>query len=239
MTLEIAQQLHQQAEHARENEQYVEALGLYGQALFHYAEAGYLVGVSEVHASMAITTRHLANRASDESMKKIWLKEGDLHVNLSLEAAKVAMTKGDATGLAMAYFNAAKHSESKGEILEAVELFEQALGWMQKAPSEQHNRPAVVADFRLKLALAKVAAGDKGAMSGALSAISELEADTGPDSDYNTKVWVSGGYLKLATLLSKEDTEKSQEFLEKAKTIIFSDERLKVRRQDYERVAKK
>jgi tetratricopeptide (TPR) repeat protein len=237
MSLEKAKQLHQQAEQARENQQYAEALGLYGQALIHYAEADSLVGVSEVHASLAITMRHLVNRTSDEVMKKLWIKEGDLHISMSLEAAKLLMTKGDGTGLPMAYFNAAKFYELKGELPQAIELFEQALGWMKKAPPEQHNRPAVLTDFSLKLALAKFAAGDQQSLGTALTAIAELEADTGLDSDYNTKVWVSGGYLKLATILARQDKEKALTFLDKAKNIIDSDERLKVRKEDLQRVA--
>ncbi|MCL5666766.1 MAG: hypothetical protein M1383_03280 [Patescibacteria group bacterium] len=45
------------------------------------------------------------------------------------------------------------------------------------------------------------------------------------------KVWLSGGYLKLAVLLKNDEREEAEKFLELAKGIIASDKRLVLRRK--------
>jgi tetratricopeptide (TPR) repeat protein len=47
-------------------------------------------------------------------------------------------------------------------------------------------------------------------------------------------VWLSGAYLRLATLLKTDNLQESKSYLEKAKKIIQSDDRLVIRKQQLE-----
>jgi chaperonin cofactor prefoldin len=47
-------------------------------------------------------------------------------------------------------------------------------------------------------------------------------------------VWVSGAYLRLAKLLKTDNPQESQAYLNQAKTIIDSDSRLVIRKQQLE-----
>lgn len=235
--LDEATRFHHQAELAREQKSYGEALRLYAEALFHFGMMGNTVKVSEIHAAKSIAYRHLFNQAADAQMQAIWKEEIEAHVHLALKVAHLAADQGNQTGFAMAFFNAAKFYEIENNAQRAIECFAQALHWIQQAPPTDHDRPAVVWDFKLKLALASFLHGDAQAMDDILVAIAALSADTGVDADYNAKVWISGAYLRLATHFESGNLEQARDFLAKAKHIIDQDERLVVRREEYQKIA--
>ncbi len=230
---------HYQAEQARENQLYEESLTLYAQALYYFGLAGAVSKVSEVHAARSIVFRHLLNQNVDEKTQQLWTKEVELEIKASVAMAELAARQGDETGLAMAYVNAAKFYELQGDVNQAVKLFERAVRWQTTAPATDHNRPSVLWDFKLKLALAGLAQhqDQQKALEKVLAAIHALETATGSDAEYNVKVWISGAYLRLAAYFKKIDTQQAQTYLEKAKMLVMSDDRLKIRRAEYQKIA--
>lgn len=229
---------HQQAEQAREEKNYEKALALYAQALFILTSGNHLAKVSEIYAAQSILFRHLVSQTDDLTLKEFWKMNVQSNIELSLKTAQLAEKEGDPTGLAMAYFNAAKFAELEGDFLKAHEFFSEAVEYIQTFPPQEHNRPAVYWDFKLKLALNELQLGNKSAINTVLTAIDKLENDNGVDAAYNVKVWVSGAYLRLARHFKDSDETKAIEYLKMAEEIILNDKNLVVRKEEYEKLMK-
>lgn len=227
-----ARPFHEAAEQAREAKKYPEALALYDQALIKYVAGEDIVGISELHAARSIVYRHLADQAETEMARRLWLAEVEAAVDQAVQVAKLAAEKGQPTGMALALFNQAKFYEMTENFAQAVPLFTQALEWLEKSPPPSHDRPVVVWDFKLKLALAHLEGGDPTALSAVLAALDGLAQDREVDADYSTKVWRSGGYLHLAKYFSATDKVQAQNYLAEAEKIANSDERLVIRREE-------
>jgi len=133
----------------------------------------------------------------------------------------------------------AKAQQEFGEQKEAVESFRKALENLVKNPPAEHmadKRPAMVADFKNRLAVAEYKNGDKFALIRAEQAAEELEKN--PDiSDYNQNVWLSGAHMRIAEMLKKDNPDKAKKHLAEAKKIIDSDPRLTLRLAQWQKLA--
>ena len=57
-------------------------------------------------------------------------------------------------------------------------------------------------------------------------------------SDYERHVWLTSGYIRLASVLHDKDPQKAKEYLNKAKSIIDKDSRLNLMLEKWEKLAK-
>lgn len=226
-----ARNLHQQAEQAREDGDFLKALELTDQAMVAYQEIGDKIGFAEIQASRFLTLRHLYEKTNDKSYLI-------LAKHTAQSAVELAEESGSKEALAIPYFNLAKVQEALEELPQAVESYKKALENMISNPPPQHNRLAVVADFKIHLATTEYKAGDKEALEKAENALAELE-QAEETSDYNKHVWVSGGHMRIAEMLMQDNPEKARGHLQKAKEVIDADPRLKLRLSQWQKLADK
>jgi tetratricopeptide (TPR) repeat protein len=215
-----ANQPHHQAEEAREYQDYQVALELAVDSELSYDEAGDLIGFSEVQSSKALTYRQLF-KVSKSGHFLILAK------HLALAAVEVARASGIKEALAIPVFNLAKVYEEVGELDQAIKLYEESLLHITKNPPIHHDRDAVKLDFKLHLLIARMRNGESDLEEKIVELIHNLEADE-KESDYNKKVWTSGAYLKLAEIL------RDFKYLDEARKIIDSDERLELRNIEWQ-----
>jgi len=218
------------AETSREQGNPLEALKYTDEALLAYQTAGNRLGMAEVLSSRSITFRHLWQKTEDRSYLMIAKAN-------QTSAVAIARESDDAKALAIPLFQLANVQEALGELPEAVASYQEALTNIVNNPPETHNRPAVVADFKVHLATCEYKAGDKTALSRAETALFELEEAEEPDT-YAKDVWVAGGYMRLAEILKTDDTEKARTYLEKAKDVIDANPKLTIRKQQFDKLAK-
>lgn len=220
MTNHQANQQHVQAENARELQDYQVSLELAIDSEFSYDEAGDEIGFSEVQASKALTYHQLFT-ASKNGHFLVLAKHA------ALAAVEIAKNSGIKEALAIPVFNLAKIYEEVGELEEAQKLYEEALVQINDHPPVHQNRPAVKLDFRIHWLLCRIRLGEITLADEVVKAINELERSAA-ESDYNRKVWAAGAYLRLAEIL------KDFSYLEEARKIIESDERLGLRNLEWQ-----
>lgn len=223
-----ARQIHQKAADAREKGEFLDALKIIDEAMIVYQEENDKPGFIESQADRTITLRLLSEKTGDKNFLI-------LAKHAAMGSVEIALESGDKTDLALPFLNLARVQETLGEINDAVENYKKAVKNIIENPPTSNNRPGVVADFKIHLATCEYKQGDKLALNRALSAISDLEASD--EDSYNKNVWLSGGLMSLAEVIKSEDINKAKEYLEKAGEIINSDQRLKIRLSQWEKLA--
>lgn len=216
-------QPHAASEEARELQDYQVALELAIDSEFSYDEAGDEIGLSEVQASKALTYRQLFG-ASKNGHFLILAKHA------ALAGVEIAKNSGIKEALAIPVFNLAKVYEEIGDLKQAQELYAEALEHLEQHPPTHHNRPAVKLDFKLHFLICRIRLGEITLADEVVKLIKQLEEQS-DEPDYNRKVWASGAYLKLAEIL------KDFSYLEAARKIIESDERLELRNLEWQELA--
>ncbi len=221
-----------QANQAREDGKFLESLELTDQATLECQKQKDLVALAEVQTTRVLTFRLLFDQDEDKN----WLI---LAKHAAMSAVEIAETSGNPEALALPYSHLARAYMELNQYPEAVKYFQLALTEIVAHPPAVHNRPGVVADFKIHLAIAQYLAGDKTALDQAEKAIKELET-SGEDkvSDYNYHVWLSGAHMRVAEMLKDDDSAKAKEHLQKAKEIIDSDSRLSLRLAQWQKLAK-
>lgn len=220
--------LHAQAEQARESGDFLKALGLTDQAMIVYQKAGDRLGFAEIQASRFLTLRHLYEQTNDKN----YLILAKYAATASVEIAREG---GNKEALVVPLFSLAKAQETLGELEEACRTYQEAVDNMINNPPPQHNQPGVLADFKNHLYVCQYKSGDKTVLEKAEQALQDLkEAE---EESYNKNVWLSGGHMRIAEMLREDNPEKAHEHLQKAKEIIDSDERLTLRKGQWEKLA--
>ena len=209
-----------QAEDSREFQDYQVSLELAVDSEFSYDEAGDEIGFSEVQATKALTYLQLFNVS----------KNGHFLVlakHAALAGVEVARNSGIKEALAIPVFNLAKVYEEIEELEQAEKLYEEALGLINSHPPVHQDREAVKLDFKLHLLICQLRRGQKEVVTEIEETIHQLEA-CDDESSYNRNAWTSGAYLSLAEIL------KEFKYLDEARKIIESDERLELRNLEWQ-----
>jgi tetratricopeptide (TPR) repeat protein len=156
-----------------------------------------------------------------------------------MASVEVAEKSGNKESLALPLFNLAKVQDELGEHKEAISNYRLAISNLEKNPPKVHRveeRSAIMADFKMHLTTAEFNAGDSTAIKRAEEALKELEKGT-EISEYNKKVWVSGAHMNLTLMYKDLDQPKAMLHLNEAKKIINSDERLVLRKKQWNKLA--
>lgn len=220
-------EIHTKAEEAREGGDTLKSLELADQATVAYQEAGDVVGLAEVLSSRAISLRHLSQKTGGKNYLI-------LAKHTALAAVEIARASGQKEALAIPLYNLAKVQEELEEFSDSVASYKEAVENIINNPPETHNRPSVIADIEMRLAICEYKNGDKSALARAESALSQLEQ--AEEEKYRKDVWVSGGHMHLAEVLSTDDPQKAKEHLQKAKEIIEANPDLKIRSEQLQKV---
>ncbi|MDP2628316.1 MAG: hypothetical protein Q8P15_00265 [Nanoarchaeota archaeon] len=223
-------QLHNQAEMTREKGDFLKALELSDQAMIKYQEENNVSGFAEIQASRFLTLRHLFEKTNDQNYLI-------LAKHSALSAVEIAQKSGNKESLAIPLFNLAKAQETLGELSEAVSSYKEAVENMTNNPPQDQNRPAVLLDMKIHLDTAEYENGDKTALESAEKDLAELEK--AEEMDYNKHVWTSGGYMRIADMLRKDNFEKAKQHLQKAKEIIDADPELILRKKQWQKLSEK
>ena len=232
MISKIGRKLHGKAEGAREEGRFLDALEFTDKATIAYQKNRDLLGLAEVQASRQSTFKQLYRQTGDKNYLI-------LEKNAAKAAVEIAEESGVKEALAIPYHNLGKYYEESGNHKKAAKFFRKALENMKNNPPKIHNRLGVIADIKGHLYASEYMAGDKSALEGAEQSLNELE-NSGEDkiSQYNFDVWLSGAYIRIAQMLRKNNHQKAKEHLYKAKDIIDINPNLKLRKEQWEKLAK-
>lgn len=223
MQSEKGRALHQQALDAQEGGDFLKALQLEDEAMLVYAQEKDEVGFAEIFAMRLLTLNHIGDRYDDKRFYVLGAHEAQA----SLELAEMA---GAEEQVALAHGAVGRAMNRADKFEEAAEHFDKAVEILSRTQGP-HSRKAVIADFKNQAAANRMNAGKLDQEQVALAALKELEA-TGDASDYELKVWKSGGYMRLAAGMQKNGKiEEAKKYLAEAEEIARSDEALKVRRE--------
>lgn len=224
------EEYHMKAEEKMEAGDFVGALENTDRATVKYQSEKNVAKLAEVQASRALIFRHLFEQTDDSSFVVL----ANASASAGVQIAKVAKI----SELAIPLYNLGKCQESLGEIEQAVSLYKEALENFSANPGQPQDRPAVVAEMKTRLAVAEFKLGVQDAREQFNSALEELKNAEEPN-DYNKKVWVSGAYMHMAEALVGKDNEKAKALIEKAREIIGSDEHMKLRKGQIEKLSAK
>lgn len=238
--------LHGLAAQARESGDHLKSPQFSDEAMLAYQKDKDALGLAELLADRSIAFRHLFDNTQDRNFLLIAKHE-------ILTAVEIAEASGEKQALALPYFNLAKIYETLDQLPEAVNNYRKAVDNLTNNPPEPHNRAAIVADFKVHLETCSYKNGDKSALERAEQALQELEQvpvlsdedfeaagkklDYNQEVKYNKDVWLSGGHMRIAEMLRKDNPQKAKEHLQKAKEIIDANPELKLRLGQWEKLA--
>lgn len=232
--------LHQQSFEARESEgNLLKSLQLSDEALLAYLEDDDILGASEILSNRCITFQKLAKDTGKKEYSHL------AKANM-LSAVEMARESNNKDALAIPLFELAKAEEELGDIENAITHYKEAIKNIRIDPSAKepninnpaHDRPAFLAEIKVRLCLAEYKLAGKDNLNRVISALKELENT--PDIDLIThKVWTSGGYMQLAELLSKDQPEEAKKYLNKAYEYITDEPRMASRKKQWEELQSK
>lgn len=221
----MGEELHKKAEDAREKGEFLEALKLCDAATLEYQKEGNIVKLAEIQSSRALTLRHLAEQTGD---RKFLI----LAKFAAKSAVKIIEESGVIEGLGTAYYTFGKCKESLGKFEKAKESYEKAL------ENSEGSKDSVIAEMKTRLAAIEYRLGDDSAIERFETALKDLA--TAKEDSYNKNVWLSGAYMHMAeSLITREQKDKAAVYINKAKEIIDSDDRLKLRSGQLEKLKAK
>ncbi len=147
-------------------------------------------------------------------------------------AVQLARESNNPQALALPLYNLAQLHEDVGELLQAIHIYKEAVKNMEQNPPDVHNRSSVLENMKLHLATCEYKNGDTGGLERAKKALLKIAEEP---NKYNHDVWVSGGYMRIAEILKKDDAKTAKYYLAKAKEIIDANPELKLRKKQLEK----
>ena len=228
-------QLHNQAEHAREEERYGEALSLYRQALIAYQTEKNYLKIIELHCGEFLTYKHLFASTHDT----VFLLLARQCISTALLIAK----EFNISELNhMISFYSGEINVLNNKVSDAILSFKEALDEFEKREPENKVH---IARYRYHYghALCLNNQHDEG-IQYMKQALGEIEANRdslpeGTDGDYVYNVHLSGCLMMLALDLHNSNEVESKDYLEQALVIIELDPRLTIRKKQFEELSKK
>lgn len=221
--------LHAKAAKARETEKFIESLTFNDDALFAYDKDNDSLGFSEGIACRSITLRVCAGL--HHSKRLLTLAKYEMMASVDL-----ARQSGIAEALPIPLYNLAQILEDLGEYDHALKHYREAVEVMKENPPETHNRPSVLLNMNMHLAVCSYKAGDKKSLQQAKLMLSELEK-AHETNKFNKDVWVSGGYMRLAEAIKADNPDVAKDYLTKAKEIIDLNPDLTLRKKQWEKLS--
>lgn len=216
-----AMELQKQADVLREEGQSLKAVDIYNHAIVRYQEDQDYVNMMEALTGRLLSWKHLFYKTDNniyaifvkkeaEAMQEI-AKEHDLLDKFYL----IHFLNGTSAILLKDYSSAEK------EFIQAIKFY----------PFDNAEK----GDWMAHLGEAMYRNGKKEeGKEMILQGVQRIRDKSFQIDSFFFNVWISGAYLRLAKLLKLDNLEESQFFLDQAKKVIDSDERLIIRKQQLE-----
>lgn len=213
-----------QAEQARERGDFKRSLELLSDAVTATYDERKYEKLVDITASEALVYRHLYASTGVKDYLVLAKHSG-------MASVEIARKLGENSSLCVSLYNAGKIQEDLDESDLALSSYKEAIGL-------NIDRPAMLAEMKTRLAVLEFKNGDMSAMDRFDSALSDLKSSEDRDN-YAKAVWESGAYMHMAEALFSTDKEKAKQLLSEAGKVIASDMRLKLRREQLEKLKEK
>lgn len=210
-----------QAEQVRERGDFKKSLELLSNAIVVIQEERKEEKLVDALSSQALVYRHLFDLTTSQNYLV-------LAKHAALASVELARKSNDTTLLSIAVYNLGKIQESSDDIDEALASYRESI-------LLETNRPAMMAEMRTRLAVLEFKKGDTSAMERYEIALEELKNAEDKDS-YTKCVWLSGAYMHMAEVLVEKDIAKAKKLLDEAGKVIASDMRLKLRKEQLDKL---
>lgn len=216
-----ATELQKQADVLREEGKNLKAIDLYNQSIVYYQADKDYANMMGALTGRLLSWKHLFYKTEDKIYAIFVKKEAEAMFEIANEhnlldrLYLIHFLNGTSASLLKDY------SVAEKEFTKAVELYPSDNA--EKGDWTAHLGEAMYRNGRKE-------EGEKLILQG----VKKIEQNASQINSFTFNVWVSGAYLRLAKLLKLDNKEESQYFLNKAKRIINSDERLVVRKQQLE-----
>jgi tetratricopeptide (TPR) repeat protein len=213
-----ATELQKQADVLREEGQSLKAIDIYNQAIVRYQEDKDYANMIGALTGRLLSWKHLFYKTEDKIYAIFVKKEAEAMLEIAQEYQLldriylIHFLNGTSAILLKDYAVAQK------EFGQAVELY----------PNDNAEKGDWIA--HLGEAIYRNGRKDEGKKL-ILQGVQIIEEKSSQIDSFLFNVWVSGAYLRLAKLLKPDNPEESQFFLNKARKIIDSDNRLVIRKQ--------
>lgn len=213
-----ATELQKEADILREEGKSLKAIDVYNQAIVRYQEDRDYSNMMGALTGRLLSWKHLFYKTEDKIYAIFVKKEAEEMLEIAKEhnllnrLHLIHFLNGTSAILLKNY------SSAEIEFKKAVELY----------PSENAEKGDWIA--HLGDAMYRNGKKEEG-KNMILQGISLIKERSSQIDSFLFNVWVSGAYLRLAKLLKTDNPEESQLFLNQAKEIIDSDNRLVIRKQ--------
>lgn len=194
-------------------------------ALVAYANDKDKLGFAEAHAMRYLTLNHLYQSTEFEG----WLVSAKHTAQTGVELAR---RSNNPKALGISLFHLAEVQEDLKDYNTALLSYREAL----TALGQSTGNIAYMENIKNHMEICAYKNGDEGAIERAEEALDVLQREY-DGGEYNRKVWISGGYLRIANALRQSDSELAKEYLEKARVYIESHPELKLRKKQLEKLA--
>jgi len=213
---------HIKAEQLRESERFFGALKLYNELIVSYGEEKNYKKMVEALQGKVLTYKHLY--LNTKKYKYYVLGKDSAKASLAL-AKKHKLIEMYAS----CYFRMGEMEMATGNRTEAEKYF-------KKAVEKQDKNESIWGDFAYHLGtiMCKLGKREEG-LEKMRQGMEHIDKFEGKMNDYVFKVWKSGVLMKIA----KADKKRRRKYMEMAKKIVYGDERLVIRRKQFEKLAKK
>ena len=216
---------HQKAEEARENDQHLNALKFLEEAFVGYEKEKNYLGFTRALHSRVLTYKHLSLLSNDLSFAVLAQKDGESALEISKRNSLSEL-------LSACYFKI-------GEIAILFEDYKKASENYQKAVENYVGSKAEKGDFTYHWGEAVWKSGDKKrGKELMLEGLSIIQANRSEADQFLIHVWESGAYMRLAECLLKKSPEEARRYFEKGRKIVEADEKLVIRKRQYQKLAK-
>lgn len=221
------EQLLKQGQDLRETGQTLEAIDKFNQALDAFATDRNHAQFVHALLDRAICWQHLSQfHGNDFSFAVLFKKDAEA-------AIEIVEMRNIEKELATTLFMNAKAAMMFGDFDHAAEVFHKAISNM--TPDRQAQR----GDWQTNLGKALYLSGDKkSGLKTLLAGIEQIKKHSSEVTDYESRVWLTGGLMRLAEILATDKPEQASKYLVEAREIIESDPTLTVRQKQLENYLK-
>ena len=204
----------------REQGKTFEALDYLNKALEAFAKEKNYARFAHALLDRAICWQHLYQfNNNDPGFAVLYKKDAEA----MLEVLENNHIKEELSG---AYFINARAASLFGDFGKAIKFFKKALELLPSSMAAQRG------DWQTNLGKSLYFAGEKErGLNEIMVGIEQIKNHLAEVGDYAGKVWLSGGYMRLAEVLLKDDRTRSREYLKMAKGIVASDKKFMVRQK--------
>ena len=215
---------HRMSEELRENDKHLDALKSIEEAIIGYQQEQNYQGFAKAIQSRVLIYKHLFLLTKDKAYAVLAKHDAEASLEITQE-------HGLQDSLSSCYFRLGEVNNLFGDYKQATVHFQKAIDTYIGTNTEK-------GDYRYHLGEAMYRSGEKDKGKEAmLEGLKEIQDNSDEVDPFLIHVWESGCYMKLAEVLKVDEPEKAKEYLANARKIIDSDDKLVIRRRQFEALA--